>query len=186
MGRQYNGFRVRDIPGTGAGVQTGAADVPPAPVPPPGEKAIAAQIKMIWGLAKKIGLDKEALAEKCLAIAGKEHISTLTRGDAGRLIDALLGKPVYPRMRPSWDTDPDGRPFNRASQKQINYILAIAHQMGWIVNGDRTRLLAFLRGRYQVTFPDWLAPDQANDVIQALKAMAAGGRGERKGRGDAE
>jgi hypothetical protein len=46
---------------------------------------------------------------------------------------------------------------------------------------DMDRVNGFLKSQYSVEHINWLPPDAARKCIEALKAMVAGGRKERKG-----
>lgn len=141
----------------------------------PLEPATKQQVRMIYGTGKKLGLDNDLLHARCMAVTGKEHISQLTKAEAATLIDALLGKKSSP-----YQPKRDVRPLDRASQEQINLILGLARKLGWLEGGSKRRLNAFLRARWGVEQLDWLPPDVAVKVTEALKAMHKGGRGERK------
>jgi len=136
------------------------------------DKASTDQIKMLFGLAKKAGIDNDTLHARVKALTGQEHISHLTKYQCGRVIDNLSGKKPEPR---------EERPLDRASQEQISLILGLAKKLGWLSDGTKKRLNGFLRSRYHVERVDWLEPDVAANVIEALKGMLAGGRKERKG-----
>ena len=148
------------------------------------EVASPEQIKCIWGQARKIGLDKVELHEKCLAVTGEEHISHLTRYQAIRLIDSLMGKKpreFYP-VEHVQRNDAE-RPISRASQKQVGLILALAGTLEWRKDGriDMDRVNGFLRSQYSVDNINWMDPQMAGKCINAMKGMVAGGRKERKG-----
>lgn len=132
------------------------------------------QMRIIYASSKQLGLDNDLLHARCYALTGKEHISALSKTEACKLIDALLGKQRTPQTPRS-----DPRPLSRAGQGQINLILGLARRLGWLEGGSKTRLNAFLRARFGVEQLDWLEPDQAVKVTEALKAMLRGDRGER-------
>lgn len=136
-------------------------------------KASPEQLRMLYGLARKAGLDDDLLHARCLAVTGVAHLSLLTVAQAGRLIDNMQGRAVIRRPM-------DDRPLDRASQSQINVILGIARKMGWLPGGDKARLNGFLRARVGVERLDWLTPEQAVKTTEALKAMLVGGRAERE------
>ena len=145
------------------------------------EKASRPQIQRIFGLAKKMGLDNEALHDKVMAVTSQEHISQLTGSQADAVIYSMTGeRPSFRRV------EYVQRPISRASQDQIGLILGLAKKLGWpIERQNRQRLNGFLREQYGVEHIDWLDPEDAVKCIEALKAMVAGGRKERKGyRGD--
>jgi hypothetical protein len=139
-------------------------------------KAIRAQIQRIFGEAKKLGLDNDALHDKVKAVTGLEHISQLTMSQADDVIDSLTGK-----RRSFQPVTHVQRPISRASQEQISLIFGLAKKLGWLEGGDKKRLIGFIRGQYGVECIDWMEPDDAIKCIEALKAMVAGGRKERKG-----
>lgn len=130
-----------------------------------------AQLRMLHGVARKAGMDDELLHAKALALTGKEHLTGLTCKEAAELIDSITGVDTSNRRQYN-------RPLNRASQQQINHILSLARMLGWLEEGYG-RLNAFLHKRYDVERLDWLTPDMAQNVIEAMKAMLKGGRGER-------
>lgn len=127
------------------------------------------QLKYIHALAREGGLDNEALHGVVSATVRKEHIGTLTVVEAKKVIDrlkALTGQP--PQKAP-----------DRASRSQVALIYSPAERLGW--SGDPRRLTAFLEKQYGVTHPSFLDTKSTGSCIAAMKAMAAGGRGERKG-----
>lgn len=132
------------------------------------------QRRMIYGVAKKLGMDSELLHARCFEMFRREHLSELSVMQAAALIDSLTGTNTssFRRRRE--------RPLDRASQEQINLILGLAKKLGWLEGGSKKRLMAFLRARFGVNALDWMEPDTAVKVTEALKAMLRGGRGERK------
>lgn len=133
------------------------------------------QRRMIYGVAKKLGMDSEVLHARCFEMFRKRHLSELSVVQAASLIDSLTGTDTsgYRQRRE--------RPLDRASQEQINLILGLAKKLGWLEGGNKKRLMAFLRVRFGIDHLDWMEPDTAVKVTEALKAMLHGGRGERKG-----
>lgn len=139
------------------------------------------QKRMLYGIAKKHGMDNDMLHARCKAVTGQESISKLTVGQCARLIDSIEGKKS--------DYQPQAhRPIDRASQEQIGVIFGLCKKLGWIMGGmvDKLRLKAFLKKRFGIEAIDWMTPEQAIKVTEALKAMLAGGRGEREGYTKAE
>ena len=61
---------------------------------------------------------------------------------------------------------------------------ALAAKLGWA--DDPKRLRAFLEKRFGASHPTFLDDKHARNCIEAMKAMLAGGRGERKGGHDGE
>ena len=134
----------------------------------------AAQLRKLYACAREAGMDDDTLHARCLAQTGRAHLRELSSREAAELIDSITGVDTseYRRRAP--------RPVNRASQEQLNKILALARRLGWLEDGSRVRLNGFLRVRLGVEQLDWLTPEKAVQTTEALKAMVAGGRGERK------
>ena len=134
----------------------------------------AAQLRKLYACAREAGMDDDTLHARCLAQTGRAHLRELSSREAAELIDSITGVDTseYRRRAP--------RPVNRASQEQLNKILALARRLGWLEDGSRVRLNGFLRARLGVEQLDWLTPEKAVQATEALKAMVAGGRGERK------
>lgn len=135
-----------------------------------------AQLRKLYACARAAGMDDDTLHARCLAQTGREHLRELSSREAAELIDSITGVDTseYRRRRE--------RPMNRASQEQLNKILALARKLGWLKDGSQARLNGFLRARLGVERLDWLTPEKATQATEALKAMVAGGRGERKQR----
>lgn len=127
-----------------------------------------AQIKCIYTLARKGGLDNDTLHVLVNNLTGKDSIKLLASRDAAQVIDALkrlIGQePAAPR--------------DRASDAQAAKILSLAAELGWA--DDPCRLRSWLESRYHASHPRFLNKANTNNCIQAMKAMLAGGRGERK------
>lgn len=122
-----------------------------------------AQIKMLYGLARKNGMDSDMLHARVYEVTGSDSIKALSASAAARVIDGLLGKQQS-------DT--------RATNAQVGIILGLADKLGWSKQPDRLR--GWLRSRWEVELPGWLNSYQARECIEAMKAMLKGGRGERK------
>lgn len=132
------------------------------------------QLRCIYALGRKGGLDDEALHGVVYTTAKKEHISELTADQARRVID---------RLKQLTGQGP-GRGVDRGTKRQVALIFTLAERLGW---GDEPRRLrAFLESQYGVSHPSFLDRSRTNSCIAALKAMEAGGRGERKGAGGGE
>jgi hypothetical protein len=124
-----------------------------------------AQLKMIWGLARKLDIDEDTLRTRAQRYSGELSLRALSAQQAAMLIDSLQGK-----REPS--------PY-RASPGQAAVIRSLAERLGW---DDPNRLRGWLLSRYGVERLEWLPHDQAILCIEAMKAMLKGGRGERKRR----
>ena len=143
-------------------------------------KASNAQLKHLWGLAKKQGMDSDILHARCEAVTGEAHISRLTVTQCDKLLAAMGGgaAPVYKRRYQT-----ENRPIDRVSQEQVRKIFGICRKLGWLTPEgwiDKVRLCGFLKSKYGVEVIDWMEPDTAVKATEALKAMLAGGRNDRK------
>jgi hypothetical protein len=142
----------------------------------------APQRGAIYGLAKAAGLEHDALHDVVQRMTGKQSISVLTMGEAVRVIDAL--KAVAGQQ-------PGTKP-NRVgymTEAQEGKILALCRQLGWVTETgaiDDARLKGFMKQRFGVQARQWLDARKAGAIIEAMKKMVAGQRGERKRRGQDE
>ena len=122
------------------------------------------QIKKIFALGRDAGLGNEELHELVTAVTGSESIKDLEKSQGIQVIDRL--------------NNLLGLAPNRASNKQVWQINKLAEELGWQDNPKRLR--GFLESQQQVSHSKYLKPSQANDVIEALKAIK---RREQKGVG---
>jgi len=126
------------------------------------------QMRMIYALARKLGMedgDRRALIE---SIARQTSLRACSSYEAKKIID---------RMQEMLGIDKTG-PLNRATKEQIGMIFALAKRLGW--SEDPLRLRGFLEKRYGVSHPRFLNDTNSRNVIEAMKAMLKGGRGERR------
>ena len=127
------------------------------------------QLKCIYALGRAGCMDSEELHGVVYTVTRKEHVSELTVADARRVIDRLK---LLTGEKPK-------RAADRATKGQVQLIYSLAERLGW--SQDPKRLTAFLEKQYGISHPSFLDRRSTNSCIAALKAMAAGGRGERKG-----
>jgi|GEM_PF-139813 len=143
------------------------------------EAISGAQRGAIFGLAKAAGLDKDALHDVVRRVTGRESIAALTMGEAIRVIDSLKREAGQePGHR---DADRPGM----MTEAQRSKVYALCRTLGWVTEAgdiDMARLNGFLQARFGVARLQWVEASKAGLIINALKAMAAGGRGERKKR----
>lgn len=118
-----------------------------------------AQTRMMFGLARKCGLDNEGLHSLVENISKVESIKQLTMYQAKGIIDYLMllsgqQKPEIP---------------DRATEGQRALIRNLARGLGW---GDGPkRMRDFLEARFGVADIAFLTQEKASGVIEALKAM---------------
>ena len=122
------------------------------------------QIKAIWALSNAVGMDRAEV----YAMAKVEHLHDMTMSGAIQMINLLK------RMAGQADDKPvpQGKPTN----KEMSMINALAHKLDWTDD----RLKAFIDKRFGISHPRFMDDKTARKVIEALKAMLAGGRGERR------
>lgn len=143
----------------------GAYEYTPAPITP-------AQKRCIYTLARReLNISDEDIHAMTFYLGGVEHVSELTAKQAKSMIDMLkdmAGQDANVTRR--------GKPTPR----QIELINSISCEMGW--NDDRLR--AFIEKRFRISHVKFLDDKTAVKVIEALKAIKAGNRGERRHTGD--
>lgn len=127
-----------------------------------------AQIRAIYVLARKYGLGDDALHDLVRCQTRRDSIKKLTEREAGVVIErlrALLG-------------EAPARPADRATDRQVKMIYGLAREMGWLEIGEK-RLRAFLEKRFGCSDVKFLSAAKVGPVVEAMKAMRDGGRGDR-------
>lgn len=141
------------------------------------EPISGAQRGAIFGLAKAAGLENDALHDVVKRVSGRESIAALTKGEAIKVIDSLKREAGQePGHR---DADRPGM----MTEAQRGKVYALCRTLGWVTEADdidMARLNGFLQARFHVARLQWVQAAKAGLVINALKSMVAGGRGERK------
>jgi hypothetical protein len=132
-----------------------------------------AQRGAIYGLAKRAGLDRDALHDVVWRVTARDSIANLTVGEAIRVIDrlkTLAGQEPGGQAngRPGWMTD-----------AQKGKICALCRELHWVDEAgdiDQARLDGFVRVRFGIAAQQWVDARAAGIIINALKAMVRGGR----------
>lgn len=124
------------------------------------------QIKAIWALSHVVGMDRDEV----YAMARVEHLHDMTMAGAIQMINLL--KHMAGQDKNEDKPVPQGKP----TTKEMSMINALVHKLGW----SDERLKAFIEKRFGISHPRFLDDKTARKVIEALKAMLAGGRGERR------
>ncbi len=119
------------------------------------------QMRKIYALARKKGIDNDLLHDMVKNRCRKEHISSLTKKEAAAIIDDLSG---YRSVML-----PTGRPLHMATDKQMYKIQQIERSLGWA--GNPARLRGFCKKYAGVDNPDWMTKQQAWRIIEGLKAL---------------
>lgn len=125
------------------------------------EPITAAQLRKIWAMAKQFDVDEDLLRTIVNRLVGSERLSTLTKRQAGRVIEEL-------------EQRLNGRP-GMASKKQVWKIRQLERELGWDQNPKRLR--AFLKKYYKSDRPEWLTSRAAWRVIESLKKLKERGAG---------
>lgn len=126
-----------------------------------------AQLRKIYAMARNMGMDNDTLHDVARGISGKDSLKALTVSQAARLIDRLK---AY--------AGESGDIPNRTTRNQRWLIQRIAEEMGW--GAEPARLRGMVQRVAGVSDVKFLTAQQAWKVIEALKAMQEGGRGERR------
>lgn len=125
------------------------------------------QIKALWCAARNAGLSSEDLHAKIEAQTKKKSVKDLSYAEASRLLNSLNG--TYRRR-----IEPSGKLTGWQAEKIRQSFKAL----GW----NEERQTAFLQKRYKASELLSLTAKQASQVIEALKQIIRGGRGERENR----
>lgn len=134
----------------------------------------AKQIKLIWVLAKQIGLDEDQVHDIIFQFTAKKSIKALSDLEINQLIEHFirLGAQVKKRRPLSRNL-----PFNvveLVSQKQTRLVDILVDQLGW--RDDPDRLKEFIR---RVIKRDRIVTKQDGmKVIEGLKGVLNKKRGE--------
>lgn len=130
------------------------------------EKAItAAQVRKIYALANKRGMDADLLHAHIQVLTKKDSIKKLSLGEGIQVIDSLEGNAG------------DAKGQKQASYRQLQYIYGLMKSLGWVTNAgdpDTDRLDRFLqspRAGINIGSYKWLTRSKASQLIEALKDM---------------
>lgn len=126
------------------------------------EQITAAQVRKIHVTARECGIDGDLLHEHIACMVKKDSIRKLTRDEAAKVIDSLVGKPASGK--------------DAMTQKQRRYLLALARQLGWVDEAGKVnvnRLNGMCEKYVKVARYEWLTRSGASKLIEALKNMAA-------------
>ena len=121
------------------------------------------QLKAIWALSHRTGLNEEDLRSLVEAFSGKKSIRSLSRQAASEIIERLLLKG---EGTDSAFQETIGQK-ERGTRAQMVLIGELSGQMGW----DQSRLLRLVQRMYGVRQLTDLKIRQASGLIEALKAM---------------
>jgi hypothetical protein len=115
------------------------------------------QIRKLFAMAKQLGMDDVDLRGIVKNVTGSDHVSTITKAQAGQLIDYLTDR-----------ARGDYRPA-AASRQQLYMIRKLAAELGW--NDNPNRLAGFIKRQTGVDHERWLDAAGAWRVIEGLKKI---------------
>ncbi len=127
------------------------------------EKITKKQLKTIWALAHRAGLKEEELHILMKSVFGKSSVRSLTKHEAGRVVEHLLhkGEEKYTISKRMMDRK------EGTTTAQVAFIERLTVQMGWSQN----YLRGLARRMYGVRQLKDLNVRQASGLIEALKAI---------------
>ena len=125
------------------------------------------QLRMIWTLARQLGMDDELVHEMVFQVTGKDSLKKLTVPEAVGIIDGLIndGAKVRKKRKPR-----RGLPENVVellTGKQIRLIEYLVDQLGW---NNPNQLTGF--NRRVIKKERICTIKEASKVIEGLKAIA--------------
>jgi hypothetical protein len=127
------------------------------------ERITKKQLKAIWALTHRTGLNEKDIHVRTKSFFGKKSIRSLTKHEASRMIEHLLHKWDAKEIIPEMIVDQTGG----ATRAQIALIEMLTAQMGW----SQQQLLGLARKMYGVKEFGDLNVSQSSGLIEALKAI---------------
>ena len=125
------------------------------------------QIKLIWVLAKQLGVDSEALHELIHGAYGKTSLKSLAKIEAKTIIDRFIqaGGKVKKKSAPRRNLPPNV--VEMVTHKQLRFIKSLEKELGWHDNPERLRglLKRIIKAETVRTKKEGIK------VIQGLKSM---------------
>lgn len=119
-------------------------------------------IAMIHVARKQLALDEDTYRDVLERVTGKRSSGELTAGELGRVVDALKDLGFTPK-----------RTAPRSKKGHVRKVWVMWGQLedrGLLRNPGRASLRAFVKRMTGIEDPEWLTPEQANVVIESLKA----------------
>jgi phage gp16-like protein len=117
---------------------------------------------------KELGLDDSIYREVLARVTGHDSASKLSDK---QLVDAL---DEFRRL--GWQPRTSDRPAPRSQKPHVRKVWAVwgaLKRSGAVRSPTKAALRAFVQKMTGVTDPEWLSPDDANKVIEGLKAWLA-------------
>lgn len=117
------------------------------------------QLKVLWGMAKELGMEKEDVYSLLYQQTGKEHMSDCSALELSRTVQAMIMLKERRTNRPGMITG-----------RQRYHIRELERTLGW--QDNKKRLGAFIKKYYHVDSLDWLSSQDASSLIESLKKLA--------------
>ena len=125
------------------------------------------QIKLLWVLARQIGMDSDCLHEIIFWITGKESMKDLSVLEAKEVIDSLVQDGAKVKKKRSLPRYLPPNVVEMVTPKQVQFITYLEKKLGWQDNPER--LKGFLK---RIIKREGVRTKQEGiKVIQGLKNM---------------
>lgn len=116
------------------------------------------QTKVIWGMAKDLGMEKEDVYTLLYRETAKENMTDCTERELSRVIQAMILIKEKRTNRPG-----------KITGRQRYKIKELERALGW--DNDEKRLQGFIKKYYHVDRMDWLSVADASNLIESLKKL---------------
>ncbi|MDH0908015.1 regulatory protein GemA [Rhizobium pusense] len=119
---------------------------------------------------QQLGMEESDYRALLLRVGKSDSLRSMTEGQRLAVVDEL--------KRLGFKVKASGKKLPLASKPYTRLVHALwksCHRKGVIEDGSRQALRTFVKKRSGVDDPDFLTFDQANPIIDALKAMEARG-----------
>ncbi|QGA56509.1 regulatory protein GemA [Brucella sp. 2280] len=118
----------------------------------------------------QLGMDEDTIRALYVRVTGINSLRAMSERQRLAVVDEL--KRLGFKMKKSGKSLPlSTKPYVRL----VHALWRSCHRKGVINDGSRTALRTFVRGHSTVDDPDFLTFEEANPIIEALKAMEARG-----------
>lgn len=132
------------------------------------------QIKLIWVLARQLGLDSDELHEVVAGITGKDSIKALSVGEGIEVVNTMIraGGRVKKKRKPRRKLPPNV--VEMVTSEQLKFIGLLEERLGWQDNPER--LGGFVR-RIIKREVVRTKQQEGSKVIQGLKSIVNRNKG---------
>ena len=117
---------------------------------------------------RELGLDEDTYHLMLEMVTGKDSAALMTIPEITRVLDHMRGR--------GWQGGKSGggaawRPSSKGHVRKVWALWAALRHEGIIRQGGRAACRAFVKRMTGCSDPEWLTPEEATVVIEALKAM---------------